>query len=131
MKRNYLYLAAIILAAVAATSAYSLASAAAANEAREVTRGNAAYAATLAYEDARAALSAGDGNIEDVYRWSCRIREAEVRADAGQAARNHTARMRDLHDTVAQLHETDARGITAATLHAATYFFEMALADNG
>ena len=124
---------AVFILIAAGASAYSFAKASALTNAREVVRGNAVYAAQLALEDAQKALVSATGEIEAVYRWSCRLRDAEAKTGVGptQAGLDHVARMRKLHDNVANWDaEASREDAFKAMLHAATYYFEQALAEN-
>ena len=57
--------------------------------------------ATRVYQQTSAQQAAGMAPLEDVYRWSVRLMEAERDAGALDAARSHSARMRALAISVA------------------------------
>jgi hypothetical protein len=57
--------------------------------------------ATRVFQQLRAQQAAGTTSLEDVYRWSVRLMEAERDAGVLDAERSHAARMRDLAMAVA------------------------------
>lgn len=64
--------------------------------------------ATRVLQQARAAHGQGQGSVEEVYRWSVRVYEAERDAGVPGAAANHAARMRELAAATTALVATGA-----------------------
>jgi len=106
-------------------------------------RGNAQEAASKAkleraIDAARATLEAADNsyrigttNAEDIYRWSARLMQAERKANPNnrQAVLDHVARMRTLHDVVAEKYKIGAKGGSAEEYYAARYYLAEAEAE--
>jgi hypothetical protein len=82
-----------------------------------------------ALEAASALYEVGQADTETVYLWSRRLVDAEIQAGAGNdAALQHVARMRKLHDRVATLNRAGVAGGEELKLHATAFYVEEAQA---
>ena len=64
----------------------------------------------------------GRATVEDIYRWSKRVMEAEQQAGVEQAAKDHLARMRELHDGTVAKRERGREGGEARNYQATAYY---------
>ena len=85
-------------------------------------------AAQQAYTLYKATYEMGRTELDDVYRWSKRLMEAELRSDNHRdtAISNHVDRMSTLHKDVAAKFAIGAQGGSAADYHASIYYLEEA-----
>ncbi len=79
-------------------------------------------AAQSAYQATYATYLADRAEVEGIYRWSRRVKEAELAAGKGKAAEDHLQRMQQLHQRVAALFKAGAAGASAIDLHATEYY---------
>jgi hypothetical protein len=92
-----------------------------------------AEAAKEAYAAFETMYQVGKATTEDVYVWSRRWMDAELKNDPmnKQAVEDHWKRMRELHMRVATLHRAGVAGGEASTLAAAEYYLAEAAAEYG
>jgi hypothetical protein len=79
-------------------------------------------AAWSAYKSTDAAYQADRADVEDLYRWSVRVRNAELAAGRPKAAEGHFERMSELHKKIAALHNFGAAGGSSVRFYASKYF---------
>ena len=89
-----------------------------------------AEAAEGAYKATLASYEAGRYKVEDVYRWSKRLKDAQ-QADGkhANAKAEHLARMAQLHKKVSALYLTGSKGGDESDYYATMYYFLEASAD--
>jgi Skp family chaperone for outer membrane proteins len=79
--------------------------------------------AEFALRSTDAAYNAGQATVEDMYRWSRRLMEAELANGSNKkAALDHVSRMRDLNTKVEALFKIGAKGGAENHLHATRYY---------
>jgi hypothetical protein len=84
-------------------------------------------AAESAFKAAQVMYDVGQVDAEELYRWSRRLLDAQLRAGAGNdAALEHVARMRNLHDRIQILNRAGAGGGENLWLHATAWYLEEA-----